>query len=165
MAAHPSILAWRIPWTEEPGGLPSRGCKDLDTAEGAWHACTQKPPLTWHSLRALALKRRGPTTGESSFLLVLALLLFQLRRLRSLSIQKMIRKTLFQEILSPLHLLPHHPLAPRVMFSLKSSPDPCPNSNSCIFLPSFISRLQKSLRTCLATEPCSETEKGKELSR
>ena len=25
MATHPSILAWRIPWTEEPGGLPSRG--------------------------------------------------------------------------------------------------------------------------------------------
>ena len=23
--AHPSILAWRIPWTEEPGGLQSRG--------------------------------------------------------------------------------------------------------------------------------------------
>ena len=22
MAAHSSILAWRIPWTEEPGGLP-----------------------------------------------------------------------------------------------------------------------------------------------
>ena len=21
MAAHPSILAWRMPWTEEPGGL------------------------------------------------------------------------------------------------------------------------------------------------
>ena len=21
--AHPSILAWRIPWTEEPGGLQS----------------------------------------------------------------------------------------------------------------------------------------------
>ena len=25
MAAHPSILAWRIPWTEEPGGLQSIG--------------------------------------------------------------------------------------------------------------------------------------------
>ena len=25
MTAHPSILAWRIPWTEEPGGLQSRG--------------------------------------------------------------------------------------------------------------------------------------------
>ena len=25
MAAHSSILAWRIPWTEEPGRLPSIG--------------------------------------------------------------------------------------------------------------------------------------------
>ena len=25
MAAHSSILAWRIPWTEEPGGLLSIG--------------------------------------------------------------------------------------------------------------------------------------------
>ena len=25
MATHSSILAWRIPWTEEPGGLPSMG--------------------------------------------------------------------------------------------------------------------------------------------
>ena len=24
-ATHPSILAWRIPWTEEPGGLLSMG--------------------------------------------------------------------------------------------------------------------------------------------
>ena len=25
MASHPSVLAWRIPWTEEPGGLQSMG--------------------------------------------------------------------------------------------------------------------------------------------
>ena len=25
MAAHSSILAWRIPWTEDPGGLQSMG--------------------------------------------------------------------------------------------------------------------------------------------
>ena len=25
MAAHSSILAWKIPWTEESGGLQSRG--------------------------------------------------------------------------------------------------------------------------------------------
>ena len=25
MATHSSILAWRIPWTEEPGGLQSTG--------------------------------------------------------------------------------------------------------------------------------------------
>ena len=30
MATHSSILAWRIPWTEEPGGLQS---KELDTTE------------------------------------------------------------------------------------------------------------------------------------
>ena len=28
-----SILAWRIPWTEEPSGLQSIGCKKLDTTE------------------------------------------------------------------------------------------------------------------------------------
>ena len=25
MATHSSVLAWEIPWTEEPGGLPSMG--------------------------------------------------------------------------------------------------------------------------------------------
>ena len=29
MAAHPSILAWRIPWTEEPGGLQSMGSQSV----------------------------------------------------------------------------------------------------------------------------------------
>ena len=33
MAAHCSILAWEIPWTEEPGGLQSTGSQQLDTAE------------------------------------------------------------------------------------------------------------------------------------
>ena len=27
MATHSSILAWRIPWTEEPGGLQSMGLR------------------------------------------------------------------------------------------------------------------------------------------
>ena len=29
MAAHPSILAWRIPWTEEPRGLWSLGSQGV----------------------------------------------------------------------------------------------------------------------------------------
>ena len=29
MATHSSILAWRIPWTEEPGGLQSLGGKRI----------------------------------------------------------------------------------------------------------------------------------------
>ena len=33
MATHSSILAWRIPWTEEPGGLQSIGFKESDTTE------------------------------------------------------------------------------------------------------------------------------------
>ena len=31
MATHSSILAWRIPWTEEPGGLQSIGLQESDT--------------------------------------------------------------------------------------------------------------------------------------
>ena len=33
MAAHSSILAWRIPWTQESHRLQSRGCKESDTTE------------------------------------------------------------------------------------------------------------------------------------
>ena len=29
MGTHSSILAWRIPWTEEPGGLQSMGLQRL----------------------------------------------------------------------------------------------------------------------------------------
>ena len=33
MSTHSSILAWRIPWTEEPGGLWSRGSQESDMTE------------------------------------------------------------------------------------------------------------------------------------
>ena len=36
MATHSSIVAWRIPWTEEPGGLQSMGHKESDTNEPAF---------------------------------------------------------------------------------------------------------------------------------
>ena len=32
MATHSRILAWRIPWIEEPGGLQSVGSQELDRA-------------------------------------------------------------------------------------------------------------------------------------
>ncbi|CAI9176907.1 unnamed protein product [Rangifer tarandus platyrhynchus] len=32
MATHSSILAWRIPWTKEPGGLNPMTLKEWDTA-------------------------------------------------------------------------------------------------------------------------------------
>ena len=33
MAPHSSTLAWKIPWTEGPGGLPSMGSHRVDTTE------------------------------------------------------------------------------------------------------------------------------------
>ena len=33
MATHSSILAWEVPWTEEPGRPQSRGCKESDMTE------------------------------------------------------------------------------------------------------------------------------------
>ena len=42
MATHSSILAWRIPWTEEPGGLHPWGLEELDTTEQLMHTHTKK---------------------------------------------------------------------------------------------------------------------------
>ena len=33
MATHSSILAWEIPWTEEPGGFKSMGSQESDTTK------------------------------------------------------------------------------------------------------------------------------------
>ena len=52
MATHSSVLAWRIPGTGEPGGLPSLGshrvghdCSDLAAAEAASPATTYSERL------------------------------------------------------------------------------------------------------------------------
>ena len=33
MATHSSVLAWQIPWTEEPAGYSPWGCNESDTTE------------------------------------------------------------------------------------------------------------------------------------
>ena len=33
IATHSSVLAWRIPWTEEPDGLQSMGSQRVNTTE------------------------------------------------------------------------------------------------------------------------------------
>ena len=33
MVSHSSVLAWRIPWTEVPGGLHFTGSQELDMTE------------------------------------------------------------------------------------------------------------------------------------
>ena len=49
MAPHSSTLAWKIPWMEEPGGLPSMGLhrvgQDSDTTREAEHAAAKSLQL------------------------------------------------------------------------------------------------------------------------
>ena len=40
VAIHSSDLAWRIPWTEEPGGLQSMGLQRVDMTEATEHTHT-----------------------------------------------------------------------------------------------------------------------------
>ena len=41
MTTHSSVLAWRIPWTVEPGRLQSMGALRVDMTEVTQHVCTQ----------------------------------------------------------------------------------------------------------------------------
>ena len=43
MATHSSILAWRIPWTEEPGGLQSMGSQRVGRLHH-FHSPPNPPP-------------------------------------------------------------------------------------------------------------------------
>ena len=52
MATHSGILAWRIPWTEEPGGLQSTGSQRVGHDRATAHARPRKAAC---SLRAGAV--------------------------------------------------------------------------------------------------------------
>ena len=54
MATHSSTLAWKIPWTEEPGRLQSMGHKELDTTDG----------LHFHFSPKLSNRRCVPNSTE-----------------------------------------------------------------------------------------------------
>ena len=46
MATHSSVLAWEVPWTEEPGGLQSMWLKESDMTKrlNTHHVATSPPP-------------------------------------------------------------------------------------------------------------------------
>ena len=58
MATHASILAWRIPWTEELGGLQSTGRKELDTTSLSLSLLTSSPLLQVLSPGSLSVQRK-----------------------------------------------------------------------------------------------------------
>ena len=43
MATHFSILAWRIPWTEEPGALQSMGSQSQTALSDRAHVTANQP--------------------------------------------------------------------------------------------------------------------------
>ena len=53
MATHSSILAWQIPWTEEPGGLQSMGWKKSWTWLSDWTTTTPCLPESWEGSREM----------------------------------------------------------------------------------------------------------------
>ena len=60
MAPHSSTLAWKIPWTEEPGGLQSMGSQDF-TFTFTFHFHALEKEMATHSS---VLSWRIPGTGE-----------------------------------------------------------------------------------------------------
>ena len=62
MAPHSSTLAWKIPWTEEPGGLQSMGLRRVDTTERFhFHFYALEKEMATHSS---VLAWRIPGTGK-----------------------------------------------------------------------------------------------------
>ena len=83
MATHSSILAWRIPWTEEPGSLQSMGRKESDMTEchplsipcpvfycwSVWAVCTwlvPQPTVSWVKEGKMSYLTFHPTPSSST---------------------------------------------------------------------------------------------------
>ena len=72
MAVHSSILAWRITWTEEPGGPQSMGL------QGVWHnwsdlACTHKPDVEHYTFIKHLIFSFSSSSSWSIFLFAMLL--------------------------------------------------------------------------------------------
>ena len=72
MATHSSVLAWRIPWTEEPGGLPSIGVAQ------SWTRLKQLSSSSNSSLFSSLFNFSYIISDQTSFILTLPGLLYAL---------------------------------------------------------------------------------------
>ena len=63
MAAHSSVLAWRIPWTEEPGGYSPWGRKESDTAEHVSNSTWKAKSWRWEQLLSRVWQFHQQTPG------------------------------------------------------------------------------------------------------
>ena len=69
MAAHSSVLAWRIPQTEEPSGLQSMCLKELDTTDVPEKALTHSHTHTHTHSHTCARTRTHTHTHTHTFTL------------------------------------------------------------------------------------------------
>ena len=65
MATHSSILAWRIPWTKEPGGLQSMGLQRV-----GHERLTHGPRMKTKEVKRMALTLRDPAGSREEDSLV-----------------------------------------------------------------------------------------------
>ena len=68
MATHSSILAWRTPWTEDPGGLQSMGVAESDIFI-LLTSPLEDPKAPVRTLRHAALGSRLDHSGKMSHLI------------------------------------------------------------------------------------------------
>ena len=62
MATHSSVFAWRIPWTEEPGGLPVHGV--AQEADTTWRLNNICLILLIETLKPLDLSQNSPRSAS-----------------------------------------------------------------------------------------------------
>ena len=75
MATHSSILAWRIPWTEEPGGLQSSGSQRVrhDWVTSLTHSQAYLSPLDNKEIKPVNHKGNQPWISLERLMLKLKL--------------------------------------------------------------------------------------------
>ena len=56
---HPNFIAWKIPWTEEPGGLYPWGHKELDMTEHAHIEFLKVNPFNYISSKTTSSPPQG----------------------------------------------------------------------------------------------------------
>ena len=66
MASHYSVLAWKIPWMEEPDRLQSMGSLESDTAERPHFHSLEKEMATHSSVLAWRIPGMGEPGGLPS---------------------------------------------------------------------------------------------------
>ena len=74
MATHSSLLSWRIPWTEEPGGLQSTGSQSRTRLKQLSSSSSSKSKLDHHgAYQVVQWMKNSPVVEETQVMQVQSL--------------------------------------------------------------------------------------------